>query len=228
MKSFILSTAMFCGLGASAFAQTITPKVETPNTGVQRTGDLKRTEPGGRSDDDSKSTTSIPASDRYVRPDAKTRSKRYINSVIGPFALARQVAGAGISTWRNSPEEWGDHWEGFGRRVASNFGKNVIKQTTTYGLDEAFKIDSHFYRSKDKSVGARVRNALISPVTARDREGKRVIGVPHLVGTYTANIVAREVWYPARYDWKDGVKSGTVSLGFNAAFNLFKEFVWHK
>jgi hypothetical protein len=168
------------------------------------------------------------AKDDYVRPDAKTRSKRYVNSLIGPYALARQAAGAGISTWRNSPEEWGDRWEGFGRRFASNFGKNVIKQSTIYGLDEAFKLDSHYYRSKDKSVGARVKNALISPVTARDRNGKRVFGFPRIVGTYAGNIVSREVWYPARYDWKDGVKGGTISLGYNATFNLFKEFVWKK
>lgn len=168
------------------------------------------------------------ASRLYNRPDAKTRSKRYVNSVVGPFALGRTVATAGISTWRNSPEEWGDRWEGFGRRVASNFVKNVIKQTTIYGLDEALRYDSQYYRSKNKSVAARMRNALISPVTARDRNGKRVVGVPRLVGTYTSNIVAYETWYPARYDWKDGVKSGTISLGFNAAFNLFKEFVWKK
>jgi hypothetical protein len=164
----------------------------------------------------------------YVRPDAKKRQKRYVNSIVGPFALGREVAGAGISTWRNSPEERGDKWEGFGRRLASNFGKNVIKQTTIYGLDEALKYDSTFYRSKDKSVGARVRNALISPVTGRDRNGKRVVGVPRLVGTYGSNIVAHEVWYPSRYGWKDGVRTGTISLGFNAAFNLFKEFVWKK
>ena len=58
----------------------------------------------------------------YRRPDAGTRQKRYINSMVGPFALGRTVATAGISTWRNSPEEWGTKWEGFGRRVASNFG----------------------------------------------------------------------------------------------------------
>jgi hypothetical protein len=168
------------------------------------------------------------ASSTYVRPDAKTRTKRYINSVVGPFALARTVATAGISTWQNSPEEWGDHWEGFGRRVASNFGRNVIKQTTTFALDEALKYDSHYYRSKDKSVGGRVRNAFLSPVTARDRNGKRVVGIPRIAGTLTASIAARALWYPAGYDWKDGLKSAPVSIGFNVAYNLFKEFVWKK
>ncbi len=164
----------------------------------------------------------------YVRPNAATRRKRFVSGTVGPVALGKMVATAGISTWRNSPEEWGTKWDGFGRRVASNFGKNTIKQTTKFGLDEALKFDSHFYRSRSKGVGARVRNALISPVTARDRNGRRVVGIPNLAGTYTSNIIANETWYPDRYNWKDGVRSGTISLGFNAAFNLFKEFVWKK
>lgn len=174
------------------------------------------------------SVSGASGSDVYTRPDAATRQKRFVNSMIGPVALGKMVATAGISTWRNSPEEWGTKWEGFGRRVASNFAKNAIKQTTKFGLDEALKFDSHYYRSKNKSVGARVTNALISPVTARDKNGKRVIGVPNLVGTYASNIIAREAWYPDRYNWKDGVRSGTISLGFNAAFNLVKEFIWKK
>jgi len=164
----------------------------------------------------------------YVRPDAAARRKRFVNSTIGPVALGRMVFNAGVSTWSNSPEEWGTHWEGFGRRFASNLGKNVIRQSTSFSLDEALKYDSYFYRSKDKSVGARLRNSLISPVTARDRNGKRVLGIPRIAATYTSSIIAAEVWYPKRYDWKDGLISGSSSLAFNAAFNLFREFIWKK
>lgn len=189
--------------------------------------------PSPTPDQDAKpAAVSTPAPDSnnssYVRPDGKTRFKRYVNGTAGPFALARQVAGAGIATWRNSPEEWGGQWEGFGKRVASNFGKNLIKQTTIYGLDSALKLDSHYYRSQKKDVGSKIKNALISPVTARNSSGKRVVGVPRLVGTYTASVVAAETWYPSRYDWKDGAKSATISFGISAAYNLFKEFVWKK
>ena len=162
----------------------------------------------------------------YVRPDSKTRFKRYVNGMFGPVALGKTVASAGWGTWRNSPEEWGDQWEGFGRRVASGLGKSVIKNTTIYGLGEALKYDSRFYRSQKKDFGSRLGNALISPVTARDKNGRRVIGIPRIVGTYTSSIVAAETWYPDRYSYKNGLRSGTISLGFTAAFNVFKEFVW--
>jgi hypothetical protein len=112
--------------------------------------------------------------------------------------------------------------------VASNFGKNFIKQTSIYGLDESLSLDSHYYRSEKKGFGSMIKNALISPVTARTKSGRRVLGVPRIAGTYASSIIAAEAWYPARYDWKDGLKSGTFSLGFNAAFKLVKEFVWKK
>jgi hypothetical protein len=179
--------------------------------------------------DPASTTNAKPAqTDQYVRPDAKTREKRYFNSIFGPVAVGKNVALAGYQTWQNSPEEWGPHWEGFGRRVASNFGQSIIKNSIQFGLDEALKLDSHFYRSKDKSVSARIGNALISPVTARTVTGKRTIGVPRIFATYASSVIARETWYPSRYTWKDGLKSGTISLGFSAAFNLVKEFVWKK
>lgn len=68
----------------------------------------------------------------------------------------------------------------------------------------------------------KIKNALLSTVTARDRNGKRVVGIPRIVGSYTSSIIAAETWYPERYDWKDGVRNGTFSFATSAAFNLYQ------
>ncbi len=213
MKSILLVTAFL-------FAAVFCVKGQVPSDAIKADGNSAesalKVSPKGSARSD------------YVRPDSKTRFKRYVKSMFGPMALGKSVLSAGYATWRNSPEEWGDKWEGFGKRFASSMGKSVIKNTTMYGLDEAFKLDSQYYRSKNKSVASRVGNALLSPVTARNQEGKRVLGFPRIIGTYTGSIVAAETWYPSRYDYKDGLKNGTVSLGLNAAFNLVKEFIWKK
>jgi hypothetical protein len=164
----------------------------------------------------------------YQRPSGKERRDRYIKSIVGPKSLAMTVLGAGYSTARNDPKEWGGQWEGFGKRVASGLGKKAIKNSTMFGLDEALRYDSKFYPSRDRSFSSRIGNALISPLTARNERGRRVIGIPRIVGTYTSNIVAAETWYPSRYSYKDGLRSGTISLGMNAAYNLIKEFVRRK
>lgn len=164
----------------------------------------------------------------YVRPDAEKRFKRYLNNAVGLRALAINALGAGISTAANEPEEWNGNLEGFGRRFASNTGRNAIRETVIYGIDEALKTDSEFYRSEKRDTGSRVKNALLSTVTARKPDGQRTLGVSRIVGTYSAHIIAAEAWYPKRFDYKDGLKSGTISLGINAAFNLFREFIWKK
>ncbi|MBK8303815.1 MAG: hypothetical protein IPK98_10605 [Chloracidobacterium sp.] len=164
----------------------------------------------------------------YVRPTAEKRFKRYVKDTVGPIAWIGLVSGAAFSTAFNSPEEWGKSGEGFGRRVASNFGRNVVRNTVMYGLDEAFKLDSGFYPSTKRDVGSRVGNAFISVVTARKANGKRTVGIPRIVGTYTADVVANQFWYPARFDWKDGMKRGGISLAANAAFNLVREFIFKK
>jgi len=164
----------------------------------------------------------------YVRPTSEKRFKRYLKDTVGPQAWIGIVSGAAFSTASNRPEEWGKSGEGFGRRVASNFGRNVVRNTVIYSLDEALKLDSTFYRSTKRDVGSRVGNAFISAVTARKANGKRTVGIPRIVGTYTADVVANQFWYPARYDWKDGMKRGGISLGVNAAFNLVREFIFKK
>lgn len=162
----------------------------------------------------------------YIRPNSEKRFKRYVNNVVGPFAWARYSISAGMLTWRNSPEEWGDKWEGFGRRFGNALGKSAIRNTTVYALDEAFKYDSNFYRSRDRSVAARLRNSVFSAVTARNKKGKRVVGVPRLVGNFTSNIISSTTWYPPRYDVVHGIKGGAISIGINVGFNLIREFVW--
>jgi hypothetical protein len=209
MKFKVILGLLFLSAALGIVAQTPEPRGTPPKTDPEISRE--------KSDD--------PTTGTYVRPDRKKRQNNYLKSIFGPYALARTIVGAGVSTAQNSPEEWGGQWEGFGRRVASGFGKNAIKQTVVYGLDESFKLDSKFYRSQNRSFGAKVKNALISPFTARRENGKRVFGFPRIIATYSAGIIAAETWYPSRFNYKNGLRSGTISLGFNAAFNLFKEFI---
>lgn len=130
----------------------------------------------------------------YTPPDGKTRFKRYANNVVGPVALGRYAAVAGILTGRNAPKEWGGQWEGFGRRYASNLGESAIKNSVQYGLDVALDVDSHFYLSRDRSIAARSRNAVFSSVTSRNSKGRRVIGIPKIAGNIASNVISAETW----------------------------------
>src|SRR5215204_6798692 len=212
MKFKIFLGLLFLMFSFCVSAQQPEPQ-NKPQKTVSQTADKK--------DDESKSLQ--PTSQAYVRPDKNTRRKNYFKSLFSLNGFARTVISSGYNTWRNNPEEWGTQWEGFGRRVESGVAKNAVKQTTIYALDESFKLDSRFYRSQKRDFGSKVKNALISPFTARTESGKRVFGFPRIIGTYTAAVIAAETWYPKRYTYLDGLKAGTFSLGMNAAFNVVKE-----
>ena len=169
-------------------------------------------------------TTQATNSD-YVFPTPRERFKRYIKSTIGPTRLGFTAVSAGINQWTNHPEEWGQGAKGYGRRYASGLGENAIRQTVIYGLDSAIGLDSGFERSKREGFFPRLKDALIQNVTSRTKSGNRVISVPRLAGVYTGAIVARETWYPDRYSYKDGLRSGTKSLLTGFGINLVREFV---
>lgn len=161
----------------------------------------------------------------YVFPTHGERFKRYVKSSIGPWPLVRIAAGAGIAQWNDSPKEWGQGSKGYGRRFASGFGRNLVQQTVTYGLDEAIGLDTGFEPSKREGFFPRVKDALIQNVTSRTKSGKRVISAPRFAGVYTGAIVATETWYPERYSYKDGLRQGTQTMLTGFGINLIREFV---
>jgi len=169
------------------------------------------------------STTQTP--DPYVFPTRKERFNRYVKSMFGPSALLRSAATAGINQWQDSPEEWEQGMSGYGKRFASSFGRNAIQQTVVYGLDSALGWDTGFRRSPSKEFGARLKHALLENITSRTKSGKRVISVPRIAGAYTSGVISREAWYPERYNYKDGLRSGTNTLLAGFALNLIREFV---
>lgn len=193
-------------------------------------GNSQETTPSGSTPQQTNDTTTQTAPQTttdYVFPDKDQRFKRYVNSTVGPFRLARTAVTAGIDQWSDSPEEWGQGMKGYGKRYASGLGRNAIQQTVQYGLDEAFRLDTGFQRSKRDGFFPRLKDALLQNVTSRTRSGKRVISAPRFVGVYTGAIVASETWYPERYSYKDGLRSGTGTLLAGFGINLFREFVWN-
>ena len=163
----------------------------------------------------------------YVFPTPSARFKRYTKSMVGPFSLLYTGFGAALNQWRDEPDEWEQGMSGYGKRFASGFGRNAIQQTVTYGLDMGLKLDTGFRKSEHKEFGPRLKDALLANITSRTHSGKRVISVPRLAGVYTGSIIAAETWYPARYNYKDGLRNGTGTLLTGFGINLIREFLFN-
>jgi hypothetical protein len=125
-----------------------------------------------------------------------------------------------------TPPEWEQGVEGYGKRYGSNYAIAAVATTTRYGLAEAFKEDTMYYRCECSGVLPRLRHAVISTVTARrGMSGHEVFSVPAIVAPYAGSMTAIYGWYPNRYGAKDAFRMGNYSLLAYAGGNIALEFI---
>jgi hypothetical protein len=163
----------------------------------------------------------------YVRPTAKIEFRNYLFDAFGPYPIVGAAAAAGINQADNTPPEWKQGAEGYGKRVISDFGIAAVTTTTRYTLAKAFGEDTLYYRCECKGVFPRLRHAVISTFTARrGADGHRVFSFPALVAPYAGTMTAVYAWYPGRYNASDGFRMGNYSLLGYAGGNVALEFLY--
>jgi hypothetical protein len=206
-RSALLSVAAFSVLPVLAMAQLLVDPRDASDTVV---------------------ATTPPQSElTYVRPTQKIKLHNYLFDAFGPYPIVGAAVAAGINQADNTPPEWKQGAEGYGKRVASNFGIAGVSITTRYALSEAFKEDSMYYRCECTGIFPRLGHAVISTFTARrGADGHRVFSFPAVVAPYAGTMTAVYAWYPGRYNASDGFRMGNYSLLAYVGGNIALEFLY--
>jgi hypothetical protein len=163
----------------------------------------------------------------YIYPTEKTKFRNYVFDTIGPYPFAAAGLAAGVNQLNNTPPEWRQGAEGFGKRFGSDFGIALTSTTTRYALSEVLKEDTLYYRCECQGVFPRLRHAALSTLTARrGQDGHRVFSVPSLIAPYAGSMTAVYGWYPDRYGAKDALRMGNYSLLGYVGGNIAMEFLY--
>ena len=163
----------------------------------------------------------------YTRPTQKTRLRNYVFDAFGPYPLVAAAAAAGIGQAYNSPPEWRQGAAGYGQRIGSAFGIAAVSTTTLYGLADAFKEDTLYYRCECRGLGPRLGHAVISTLTARRGEdGHRIFSFPALIAPYAGTFTAVYAWYPGRYNGKDALRMGNYTMLGYLGESIAMEFLY--
>jgi hypothetical protein len=163
----------------------------------------------------------------YTRPTEKTKIQNYFFDAFGPYPATAAAVAAGIGQAYDTPPEWKQGAEGYSRRFGSAFGIAAISATTRYGLAEAFREDTLYYRCECKGVFPRLRHAVISTLTARrGQDGHSVFSFPALVAPYAGTMTAVYAWYPGRYNGKDALRMGNYAMLGYVGGNIALEFIY--
>jgi hypothetical protein len=163
----------------------------------------------------------------YMRPPQTTKLHNYLFDAFGPYPIVGAAIAGGINQVQNTPPEWKQGVDGYGKRFGSDFGIAAVTTTTRYALSEAFHEDTLYYRCQCKGLFRRLSHAVISTFTARrGDDGHRVFSFPDLVAPYAGTMTAVYGWYPGRYDYKDGFRMGNYSLLGYVGANIGLEFLY--
>ena len=163
----------------------------------------------------------------YTRPTEKTKLHNYFFDAFGPYPIVGAAFAAGINQADNTPPEWKQGAEGYGKRLGSNFAIAGVSTTTRYALAKAFREDTLYYRCECKGFFPRLSHAAISTFTSRrGDDGHRVFSFPALVAPYAGTMTAVYGWYPGRYGVKDGFRMGNYSLLGYVGGNIALEFLF--
>jgi hypothetical protein len=172
-------------------------------------------------------TPSMPPDLTYTPPTQKTKLRNYFFDAFGPYPITGAAFAAGIGQAYDTPPEWKQGAEGYGRRIGSNFGIAAISTTTRYGLAQALKEDTLYYRCECRGVFPRLRHAVMSTLTARrGDDGHSVFSVPALIAPYAGTMTAVYAWYPGRYNGKDALRMGNYTMLGYVGGNIALEFLY--
>lgn len=153
------------------------------------------------------------------------RFHEYLLNTVGPIPLIGEALGAGILQRFDSPPEWGQSWNGYAKRFASNLAYNAARQTITYGLSSAFHEDYRYFASSEQSAWRRARHALISTFTARRRDGIDQFSVASVASVVGASGIS-SVWGPRSWQGAGNIaENAGLTFLSTASFNVIREFL---
>jgi hypothetical protein len=183
-------------------------------------------DPGESSSAAPTATTGLPDS-TYTRPTRKTKLHNYLFDAFGPYPIVGAGLAAGVGQAYNTPPEWKQGFEGYSKRLGSNFGIAAVSSTTRYSLAQAFKEDTLYYRCECKGLFPRLKHAVTSTLTARrGDDGHRVFSFPALIAPYAGTMTAVYAWYPGRYNGKDALRMGNYTMLGYVGGNIALEFLY--
>jgi hypothetical protein len=164
---------------------------------------------------------------KYIPPTQSTMFHNYVFDAFGPYPVSAAALTAGLNQFTNSPPEWRQGVEGYSKRFGSDFGIIAVGTTARYGLAEAFKEDTMYYRCECRGFLPRLTHAAVSTLTGRrGKDGHRVFSIPSLIAPYAGTMTAVYGWYPRRYGARDAFRMGNYSLLGYMGGNISLEFFY--
>lgn len=167
----------------------------------------------------------------YTPPTARDRLAWFARSSFGLENWAAGTFTSAFWTAFNRPEEWGDTWEGFGKRFASRQACVVLANGVEAGLGAAWGEDPRYRRRGEGAFWSRTGHAFKTTFVTYNRDGGFMPAYARYAGLLTSGFTANTWAPPSCSHWHDGMERAGWGILERFAANLFAEFwpdIWKK
>jgi hypothetical protein len=144
---------------------------------------------------------------------------------VGLRGVLGAALGASIAQATNTPGEWRQGGEAFGKRYASALGGSLCRQTFSFTLESVLNEDPRYFPSTERSKKARIWNVVKQAFLTKTDSGGTSFAYGTVISAFGAGQLVN-TWQPdSNNNISDGIERGFITLGLDAASNLLQEFV---
>jgi len=128
----------------------------------------------------------------YTSITGPERFKWFVMSTVGPTSLlAAGPISAGWGTMLNSPEEYGPHWEGFGKRYGMRLTGVSTGNAIEATLGAALREDPRYvHAAPGTPFGRRVKYVIVSSFLAHKPDGSTTFSISRIAGNVGNNYLS--------------------------------------
>lgn len=152
------------------------------------------------------------------------KAREALRRTVGIEAWVNRAALAGWSQWQNSPEEWGQGWEAYGKRYGYRYLRLASRNGIMLGADLLMGTDQRYDRCACTGFFPRTLHAFKRTFVARTDSGGETINLSRIAGAYGGQAIAYQA-LPERYRTAGRITSrATMYLGWRSVGNAIREF----
>lgn len=174
------------------------------------------------------STPTAPTTATGIAPYSKmTQGERfhyYVKHMFSAESVLRSAAGSGIEQAVDTPHEWGQGGEGYGRRFANSYGQHIMQSTFMYGSSVALHEDNRYFQSGESGFFPRLKYAVVSTFLARRDDGTRGFSFSRIGSIAATGFISREWQPPSTNGPGNAVSAMGTAIGVDVGFNVAREF----
>lgn len=147
-----------------------------------------------------------------------------VGGTVGPKSLGVGVIAAGWDTAWNLPKEWGQTWEGAGRRYLQREADVAISNSIEGGLGAIWGERADYIRSGEGGIKPRLGYALKTVFLAHRADGHLAPAWGRYAGNSINNVIENAWLPPSATTWRATTWRSAAGFGSRAIGNVWEEF----